>query len=203
MGGPRSFQNVVSAIYSPFKQYRPGYDMKKIKVLSSKVHGRGIFAEENIKKGERIQYIKGKKIRLLSRSGGGARPMPNWFGISKSIWLDPGKGLFRYLNHSCAPNSAIVGTKTLVALKNIEKGKEVFIDYSLTDSDPNPNWYMLCRCDAKNCRKLIRAIYTVPRNVFEKHMPYVPKYFQRLYYRENIYARANSGHNKRKRRDVR
>lgn len=158
--------------------------MKKISVAASRVHGKGIFAAEDIAKGEKIQYIQGRRVRTSNRKKPDKNVMATWFGVGRNLWIDPGSTPFRYLNHSCYPNAAITGTKTLVALEKIAVGQEITIDYSMTD--PDPTWSLKCQCGEKTCRKHIQAIYTVPEAVFKRHMPYVPRYFQRAYVRNHV-----------------
>jgi uncharacterized protein len=170
-------------------------NMKRIEIKNSSIEGRGIFATEKIKKGGFIQYIAGQRIRKLPKTKEEALSIPNWFGLSRQLWIDPGKGTFRFLNHSCEPNAAIKGTKTLVALQDIEPGQEITVDYSITDADPL--WEMDCLCKTKTCRQKIGAIHTVPPTVFKRHMPFIPRYFQRVYIRNYIHSMLKSEHGKR------
>lgn len=158
--------------------------MKKLLVQQSRINNKGIFAAEPIKKGERITFIAGKREKKISKTKNEALSIPNWFGVGRAIWIDPGDTIFRYLNHSCDPNAAIIGTKTLVAMQDIKRGEEVSIDYSMTDADPL--WEMSCSCGAVSCRNVIRSIQFVPIPVFKKHMPFIPRYFQRVYFRNHI-----------------
>lgn len=169
--------------------------MKKIYIGKSEIDGKGIFAVENILKGERIQYIKGAKVKNVVKSREESRAITNWIGMSRNFWINTEGTPFRYVNHSCEPNAAITGTKTVVALKNIRANEEVTIDYSMSDADPF--WEGIhCTCGAKNCRKEIRTIYTVPPEVFQRHMPHVSRYFQRLYLRNYVRVRTKP-HKKR------
>jgi len=163
--------------------------MKRIKILSSGIHGRGMFADEDIKRGERIQYLRVPKVKRVVRSKKDSRAIEHWIGAGKDSWFDTRGTPFRYINHSCDANAAIAGTKTLVALRDIKKGQEIHIDYSMTDADPFMS--IVCKCGTENCRKYIRSIYTVPTSVFSKHMPYVPKNFQRLYLRNYIQSKIH------------
>lgn len=157
-------------------------NMKNLEVkISEEIHGKGLFSMKNFKKGERIQYITGKVVTKISESKEDTFSMSTWYGLTKSKWIDPEDGIFAFLNHCCEPNAAIVGTKTLIALKDIKKGEEVSIDYSMTDADEL--WEMDCLCGVKTCRKVIRSIHNLPHHVFENHMPHIPKYFQREYLR--------------------
>lgn len=155
--------------------------MKKLFVEKSNIDGKGIFTMEDIKKGEKIQYIIGTKKRLRSTTQKEALSIPNWYGVSRYVWIDPGESIFRYLNHSCRPNAGIIGTKTLVAMRPIKKGTEVVIDYSMTDGDVL--WELSCTCKSPGCRKKIRSIQSIPSRVYRKHLPYITKYFQQLYTR--------------------
>lgn len=161
--------------------------MKKISVRESGIHGNGLFADEDIKQGERIQYINGKREKRVTKNETDSREIEHWIGTGKFSWINTEGTPFRYINHSCDPNAAIAGIKTVVALEEIKAGEEVTIDYSMTDADPY--WNITCHCGTKTCRKDIRAIYTVPQEVFRRHMPYVPRYFQRAYIRNHIHTR--------------
>lgn len=166
--------------------------MKKIYIGKSPIQGKGIFAGENINKGDLIQYISGRRVRKLPRTKKEALSIPTWFGLSRQFWMDPKDGVFRFLNHSCAPNAAIRGTKSLVALHPIKEGDEVTIDYSITDADPL--WEMSCKCGSVECRGIIRSIHFIPPEVFRKHMPYIPRYFQRVYIRNYITGKLKLSH---------
>lgn len=158
--------------------------MKKIYVGKSKISGKGIFAGEDVKKGEIIQYIKGKPIRKVIKSQQDSKRTANWIGAGRNIWMKTNGTPFRYINHSCNPNAALTGKKTLIAMENIRAGEEICFDYSMTDVDSY--YHITCNCGEKNCRIEIRAIYSVPIEVFKKHMPYVSKYFQRVFIRNHV-----------------
>lgn len=158
--------------------------MKKISVQPSGIHGKGIFADEDIKRGDIIQRINGRRIKRLVKSKEESNEIANWIGIGKYTWIDPTGTPFLYINHSCEPNAAITGTKTLIALTDISKGSEIYMDYSITD--PDLFWEISCNCGTPSCRKTIRSIHSVPTDVFRAHMPYVPRYFQKLFFRHYV-----------------
>ena len=158
--------------------------MKKIRFSKSTIHGRGIFADEDMREGERIQYIDGPLVKKTIRSKKESESIKNWIGVDKDTWIDTRKSPFRFINHSCFPNAAITGKKTLVALCDIKKDAEITIDYSMTDADPY--WSFSCACGAKACRKEVRAIYAVPTDVFKRHFKYVSRPFQRIYIKNYI-----------------
>lgn len=143
------------------------------------MHGKGLFASQDIKKGEIVFIIKGKKIKFLIDSKEKAKKAGlNWVGISKNEWRDPSKHCV-YFNHSCDANTAIRGHVTVVALKNIKKGEEVTFDYSTTESDIF--WRFKCNCGVKDCRGIVESIQFLSPKTFNKYMPYIPNYFRKVY----------------------
>lgn len=152
--------------------------MKHIYHTKSKINGLGVFAGENIKKGEVIQYIKGEAKFLAIKNKEDSLSYPNWIGIGKNKWIDPNYPN-QYLNHSCEPNSGIKGKVTMVALKDIKEGEEITIDYSIIEGDDL--WEMKCNCGNKNCRQIIRSVQFLPEKVFKKYLPYIPKYFKDIH----------------------
>lgn len=152
--------------------------MKQIYVCDSKIHGKGIRAGEDIKKGEIIQPIKGKMCFLTVKNKKDSLSHPNWIGIAENQWIDPTKP-FKFLNHSCKPNSGVKGKVNIVAIKNIKEGEEITIDYSIIEGDNL--WEMKCVCNEKGCREVIRSVQHLPEKTFKKYLPFVPNYFKKLY----------------------
>ena len=151
----------------------------KIHIGKSKFHRRGLIASSDIEKGERMFLIKGKKIKFLINNKRQAdKAGLNWIGYDKNTWIDPvGYGLF--INHSCAPNSGIRKRLEVVALRNIKKGEEVTFDYSFSEADIF--WRIKCNCKHRLCRKTIRSVQFLPRAVFRKNLPSIPKYFRAVF----------------------
>ena len=152
--------------------------MKDLYTDKSGIEGTGIFSNENICKGDHIAFIQGTIKKKIIKTRSDALTIPLWYGITESLWIDPGNTIWRYFNHSCEPNTAIVGTKKLIALKNIKAHTELVFDYSMTDGDIL--WEMECLCNHRNCRKKINSIQKIPEEAFQKHLPYIPKYFVQL-----------------------
>lgn len=158
--------------------------MKKIEIRDSGIEGKGLFAAEPIKEGERIQYIRGPMFKKVVRGNEEAMSIMNSIGVGRYSWIDTDGTPFRYINHSCEPNAAIVGTKMVVAMKDISQGEEITIDYSMTDADPF--WHMDCSCGTRTCRGRIASIQSLPPETFKRHMPHIPKNFQRIYLRDYV-----------------
>jgi len=154
--------------------------MKQIYIATSDIHGKGIRAGEDVKRGEMIQPIRGKMKFLTIRTKGDSLSHPNWIGVAKDQWIDPDKP-YKFLNHSCDPNSGVRGKINIVAIKDIKEGEEITMDYSIIEGDDL--WEMKCACGSKNCRGIIRSIQYLPSKTFKKYLPFIPTYFRKVYER--------------------
>jgi len=155
--------------------------MKKDLYFSkSKIDGRGVFTKQPFTKGQTIFILKGDRHVKKNITKKDVFDNPNWVGIDKDTWVDP-RGFFQYINHSCDPNMGIRGKVTFVALKKITKGEELTFDYSLTEVDPLWCLKDSCRCGSRKCRRKIKSIQYLPTTVYQSYLPFVPKFFQRVY----------------------
>lgn len=177
---PKYFQKVYIKYHQNKKMENKS---KKIYVGKSKICGKGIFAKKDIKKEEIVGVIRGFKKFKINRNIKDVLSHPDWVGFKMHTWIDPVPP-YKYLNHSCNPNVAILGNKTLIAIKNISKDEEITIDYSIIEADPR--WYMKCFCGEKKCRGIIRSIQKLPKKVYNKYIPFVSKKFQALYEKTTI-----------------
>lgn len=164
--------------------------MKPVSIRKSKIAGRGLFADHPIVAGKTILSINGPIIKKVITSLKESRAIENWIGVGKDLWVNTDNSFIRFINHSCYPNAAMTGKRRLVALQNIAKDDEITIDYSMTDADPY--WRIKCKCGHKQCRKEIRAIYTVTQEVFLRHFTYVSKPFQKLFIRNYIISKDSN-----------
>ena len=151
----------------------------KIHIGKSKLHGKGIFAIRDIKKGETVFVVKGNKIKFLINNKKQAQIAGlNWVGTGKNEWIDP-VDYCVFFNHSCNPNSFLKGKVLVKAIRDIKKGEEVVFDYSLNEADIY--WQIKCNCKSKNCRKVIKSIQFLPSTIFKKHKYHISKYYQKVH----------------------
>lgn len=150
-------------------------------VADSGIAGKGVFTKKPFKKGQTILLLKGKKINFFVKNKNDSQEGPNWVGLNKNIWIDVNDNIIRYINHSCNPNMGIKGSVTFVALRDIKKGEEVTFDYSITEEDLF--WQMKNGENKKinGYRPVIKSIQFLPINIYKKYLPYIPKYFQKVY----------------------
>jgi len=136
--------------------------MEKLRIARTKNISLGIFAERDIKKGETVFIFKGKTKQYF---GFDLSVGKYWLGVGNNVWIGvPKENLGHHINHSCKPNSGFKGTRTIIAVKNIKKGEQATIDYSVTEEDLK--WKMKCKCGEKNCRKTIRSVQFLPKATF-------------------------------------
>lgn len=154
--------------------------MAYLKKSSSKLHGTGLFTTRNLSKGDHVVYIDGPVVVFKKFTPAISKRMLNWIGVSRYGWIDTSNSLFRFINHSCKPNVALVSKRKVIALKNIEANSEITMDYSLTEAEPG--WSIQgCTCGSTECRKVIGPINTLPKKIYLKYLPYIPKKFQKIY----------------------
>ena len=132
----------------------------------SSVHGIGIIAKKEIRKGKKIiQYI-GEKITKKEGDKRSAEWIKKYqnkknqgsvyiFELNKKYDID-GSPLYnkaRYINHSCNPNCEvdIVNNEIWIsAIKKIKRGSELFYDYGYPfDKDDFADH--ICKCGSINC----------------------------------------------------
>jgi SET domain-containing protein len=126
---------------------------RKLYVARSRITGRGLFAGTAIAKRAKIGEFEGVKIGLReARRRAKGRATIAIVELDRHA-LDATRVLrgFRFINHSCAPNTFIRCTPEraeFYALRDIRKGEEVTVDYGRSHHDGT----LACRCGAPNCQ---------------------------------------------------
>ena len=146
-------------------------------ILGQSEHGRAVFANKMFKKGDKLLEFKGE---LLTKEQLTTPHIVNHsLQINKNLYRGPSGEMDDFLNHSCKPNSGVKMRKkqaVLVAIKNIQRGEEVTLDYStIMDED---DWELDCRCKSKKCRKKIRDFKYLPKEIQQEYLmlKIVPQY---------------------------
>ncbi len=148
----------------------PGSDSRRIQTRRSGVHGKGVFALQDLAEGETLIEYVGEVIswkEALRRHP--HDPLdPNhtfYFHIDEDHVIDAkvGGNSSRWINHSCKPNCEADedGDRVFIkALRNIPAGDELFYDYGLIiDARYTPKLLAEypCWCGAKSCRGTLLA----------------------------------------------
>ena len=122
--------------------------------------GLSTFAARNIKNGEIITVFKGPLLTSYKQTQT-PEHKNHYFQIGVNLYQGKMPSRRRPVNHSCNPNSGIMGSATLIAIKNIKKGKEICFDYSTTMyNDPTR---MRCNCGARTCRHIVKEFKYLPK----------------------------------------
>ncbi|MCP4039993.1 MAG: SET domain-containing protein [bacterium] len=100
---------------------RPGAE-QRVKVGTSPIHGRGLFAAKRIRTGGYVATFEGN---ITKRNGMHVLWTLDEDGNEVGI---EGRNALRFLNHSSSPNAEFIG-RDLHATRNIQSGAELTIDY--------------------------------------------------------------------------
>jgi len=150
---------------------RPPY----YRVRQSRIHGRGVFAARQIRKGTRIiEYVGERVTHAEADRRYEDRPADDnhtfLFIVDARTVIDAGVdgNAARYINHSCSPNCETVTEKRRIfieAIRTIRAGEELSYDYQIQrepGDGPDIDEIFACRCGAENCRG---TMLTGPRPV--------------------------------------
>ncbi|MCU0950311.1 MAG: SET domain-containing protein-lysine N-methyltransferase [Burkholderiaceae bacterium] len=152
---------------------------RKIVVKNSRIHGRGVYAARNLKKGERVIEYKGE---LITWKECDRRPPSDpddpfhtfFFSLSDGkhvLDASVGGNDARWINHSCNANCETEEDDDarrvfVVAIRDINAGEELNYDYGLIIDEritPTLKKNYACRCGAKNCRGTMLALKSRPK----------------------------------------
>lgn len=144
---------------------------KKIVARLSSIHGNGVFADEPIRKGERIVRYKGtlrshKEVdRLYGEQDENGHTF--LFTLNDEYVIDANEGgnVARWINHSCDPNCESVTEENdkgkshkdkvfIEAIRDIAAGEELTYNYGIVLEErytPKLKKLWECRCGSKNC----------------------------------------------------
>ena len=163
-------KNQASATPSPRTAQVAGNDARRIQTRRSGVHGKGVFALQDLAEGESLIEYVGEVINwpeALRRHPHDPGD-PNhtfYFHIDEDHVIDAkvGGNSSRWINHSCKPNCEADedgGRVFIKALRNIKAGDELFYDYGLIIDAKYTKKLLAqypCWCGAKSCRGTLLA----------------------------------------------
>ena len=138
---------------------------RRIQVRRSGVHGKGVFALQDLAEGETIIEYVGEVISWEEAQDRHPHDPsdPNhtfYFHVNEDKVIDAlhGGNSSRWINHSCDPNCEADEENDRIfikALRNIRAGEELNYDYGLIIDEPYTPKLLAeypCWCGAKNCR---------------------------------------------------
>ncbi len=158
------FQDVSFSFIDYTGEFVPMHNAK-IKVGLSKF-GKGIFSKDSISLGESILTFEGTLAQFDDVLAKGEKSM-NAMQIGRGIYIDLGApGVL--VNHSCEPNAYVTSALTLVAVRQIEVGEEIFYDYSTVMCEKYET--MKCECRCASCRNIIGDFDLLPLNLRHSYL---------------------------------
>ncbi len=137
----------------------------RVEIRDSKIHGKGMFAKEPIKKGETVvvwggEYVNKEESEKLKKEPNSViiQVGDDLFCVEKEG--EETKDLTYFMNHSCDPNIWMKDAVILTSRRDIKPGEELTIDYALWIDDIlvggkkySIKW--ICECNSPLCRKKI------------------------------------------------
>ncbi len=144
---------------------------------------KGLFVIKEIIKGEIIVDYTGAPGKVMSTTEADIL-----FDQGKDYMIQIDEDLFfvatnkkeledsDFINHSCNPNCGIKGKLQIIAMRNIKIGEEVTIDYAMSESSL---YSMQCRCEEKQCRRVITGDDWKRTELQKKYKGYFSKYLQK------------------------
>ncbi len=138
----------------------------------------GVFALEPVKKGELIS-LWGGRIRQASTLD---RNMQNFtqqvLQIEDGFYLvTPSMEPADCFNHSCNPNVGMTGQIGLIAMRDIQAGEEICLDYAMCDGSDYDEFD--CSCGSANCRGRVTGEDWRRPELWERYDGYFSPYLQR------------------------
>ena len=151
------------------KSARPA-DHRRIQIRRSGVHGKGVFALQDIAEGEELIEYVGEVISWAEAERRHPHDPQNpnhtfYFHIDEDHVIDGlhGGNASRWINHACAPNCEAdqQGNRVFIrALRDIAAGEELNFDYGLIIDErytPKLKAEYACWCGADECRGTMLA----------------------------------------------
>ena len=154
---------------------------RRIQVRRSGVHGKGVFARQDIAKGDTIIEYVGEIISAQEAEDRHPHDPqdPNhtfYFQIDEDRVIDAlhGGNSARWINHCCTPNckpEVDEGRVFIKAKRNIVAGEELNYDYGLIIDEPITKKLIAqypCWCGSPKCRKTLLAKTSKSRKETDK-----------------------------------
>jgi hypothetical protein len=141
--------------------------------------GKGVFAEKPIAAGSVVGVWSGVIVDTMKLYNLSARERQLSVQVEEGLYLVsalPGEGP-DFINHSCDPNVGLNGQIVLVAMRDIEPGEEICIDYAMCDGSPYDEFD--CGCGSALCRGRITGEDWHRPELIERYRGYFSPYLQR------------------------
>jgi uncharacterized protein len=138
----------------------------------------GVFARLPVKKGELISLWGGRIISADEVDWDMANFTQQVLQIEDNFYLlTPSMEPADCFNHSCDPNVGLTGQIGLIAMRDIQAGEEVCLDYAMCDGSNYDEFD--CSCGLPECRGRITGEDWKRPELWERYEGYFSPYIQR------------------------
>jgi len=134
-------------------QTTTAYLTDKCEVQDSDVTGgKAVFARELIEPGELVAVWSGRIVAAGELDKLPAEIRRHTVQVEEELYLASiaGDEPPDYINHSCDANAGLSGQISIFAMRAIQPGEEVTIDYAMCDGSPYDEF--VCACGSPHCR---------------------------------------------------
>lgn len=151
--------------------------MNNVIVKNSEIQGRGVYATENIKKGDTVLQIDDTHVvadpSTLTKEQN--EYDCDYLANGKIILMQEPE---KFINHSCDPTTyvkTIDGIRYVLAMRDIKSGEEITYDYSINGYNDGT---FECHCGSSICRGVYQGNFSkLPKDVQIKYLPYLEDWF--------------------------
>ena len=138
--------------------------------------GYGLFAHMPVKKGELLVVWGGTVVHAHDLNELEVENI-KIVQIADELYLVSDRnGPGDYINHCCDPNGGILGSVTVVALRDIMPDEEVCYDYAMTEGSDYDNFD--CSCGTPHCRGQVTGEDWKRPELQERYAGYFSAYLQ-------------------------
>jgi SET domain-containing protein len=143
------------------KKYRETPWMNpKVEIRPSPIHGRGMFPNAPITKGEVVAIWGGNFVSKDEAEEARKSPDNRVQQIDDGVFEvfsheKRGEDPTYYHNHSCDPNTWMEDEVTLTARRDIKANEELTVDYAMFEANEDHIIIENCHCGSANCRTTI------------------------------------------------
>lgn len=154
------------------------YSSPKTEVRKSLIDNKGRFASQLIKKGEVVAIRSGHIINRKELERNAKIINHSEHQITDDLYLAPltqneFNTVMLFINHSCSPNIGIKGDIAFIAMRDINPGEELLLEYATAFSDDTS---FSCGCGSKNCRKIITGKDWMRKDLQARYGDYFSRY---------------------------
>jgi hypothetical protein len=140
--------------------------------------GWGVFARKAIHAGELLVEFGGYLLSGQEFSGIPVHIQRLSIQVGEDLYLvslhpEPADRV----NHSCDPNTGMLGERSLVAMRNIFPNEEICFDYAMSDSHPYDEFE--CLCGSSNCRNQFTSTDWQRPDLWQRYEGYFSPYLQK------------------------